>query len=168
MKISAITQMMLSTLCANGLLSAADVPPAAVAIAPSQELLSAAVSRGDVTAVRELLLRGGVSLPTDSIEYDSLVRAAALCGNPDMFDYIPYREPVAGHADSPLIVALRAGASPAMISAMLSAGNAPGAAESPRPRLFRRHFRSTVTCRLSACCRPLPHLNRSGLRDRSR
>lgn len=126
MKISAITQMMLSTLCAIGLLSAADVPPAAVAIAPSQELLSVAVSRGDVTAVRELLLRGGVSLPTDSIEYDSLVRAAALCGNPDMFDYIPYREPVAGHADSPLIVALRAGASSAMISAMLSAGNSPG------------------------------------------
>lgn len=71
MKIRAITLLTLSALCSIGLLSAADVLTVAVTkAAPSQEQLSAAVGRGDVTAVRELLLRGGVTLPTDSMEND--------------------------------------------------------------------------------------------------
>lgn len=87
--------------------------------------LAEAVQRGDAAAVRELLLRGGASLPTDHGEYLALLNSAALSGNPDILDYIPYVEPVAGHTDSALIVALRNKVGPRMVAALLAAGARP-------------------------------------------
>ena len=89
------------------------------------EQLADAVQRGDADSVRELLLRGGATLPTDHFEYLALLNKAVLSGNPDILDYIPYVEPVAGHTDSALIVALRAKVGPRMVAALLAAGARP-------------------------------------------
>ncbi len=87
--------------------------------------LADAVRRGDAATVRELLLRGGATLPTNHGEYLALLNKAVLSGNPDILDYIPYVEPVAGHTDSALIVALRAEVGPRMVAALLAAGARP-------------------------------------------
>lgn len=99
-------------------------PPTSQQLSPAARLADA-VRRGDAAAVRELLLRGGASLPTDHGDYLALLNSAALSGNPDILDYIPYVEPVAGHTDSALIVALRNKVGPRMVAALLAAGARP-------------------------------------------